>query len=613
MQSLIVQPDGRILGMGFGSSTLPAGSAPAGAVARVLADGSYDPSFSCPFLSNQVTGLALQPDGKVIAVGSFRFDAPAERRGVVRLNNDGRLDSTFTTLGTNPVGPVDVALLPNGDVIVGGHFGKWEDSAAEGVVKLHTDGSRDPAFESNGTGVPARVDALVRQPDGKLLVGLFPHETPGNLGADLKLNGVTCGGVGRLAADGSLDTSFASPFEPNTAVIHVALAGEGKVLVGGALRRAGSADVLDLARLDESGALDPTFTPPQDGARLGAFAVQPDGKVLVSRTASRQGSLVRLNLDGSRDDSFSADFGENAGVDRLLLQPDGRIIIAGTFVGVGDRDTRLGRLNPDGSIDPTFDAGEGPDDRVRAMVLQPDGRVVIGGWFLNVDGTPRPCLARLLPNGTLDSSFVPVNLDTDRHGSPRHVGALALSANGRIVVGNEGASDSLLPANRVFRLEPGGEVDSSFSLGSGLEGTDVNALLVQPNDDIVVGGLFDVMNGVPRLGLARLVGSEDAGTSGDSGAGGGSGARAGESGGSGARAGESGGSNAGRTGTAHGGVSSDAAPPEAREGGGCGCRLGDHRASQRSAWFIAALALLAHRRRLRRRGEVSTIDPRSRW
>ncbi|HKE59080.1 MAG TPA: Calx-beta domain-containing protein, partial [Pyrinomonadaceae bacterium] len=512
ISDLAVQADGKILlGGGLGSNTLTPAVNSTRAIARFNSDGSRDPGFDTPFILNQGTGLVLQPDGKVVIVGTFRFTSPAVRNSIARLNSDGTLDFTFDTPGmkgdvyaVNSNTEVDaVALLAQGNVVVAGGFDNYKSVPAEGILKINANGNRDLSFESNGAGSHGRVHALVRQPDGKLLVGYDPFSA---ISRATKLNTARRGGIGRLNADGTTDSTFTSPFDPDSVVLGIALQSDGKILVGGNARLIDSQSVIEFTRLNADGAIDTGFLPPSGGSLhlSQAFAIQADGKILVSERNGSEGSLGRLNADGSVDNSFSAVFGFGAGVDHIVIQPDGRIIVSGSFTGANGSAARIGRLNANGSLDPSFDPGSGPDNQVRALILQPDGRVVIGGWFLNYNGIPRSSLARINANGSLDSSFVPVNIDTDQSQNPRHVGSLALQSDGMLLIGNE-QEESVPPPNRVFRLKGDGSLDSSFALRSGIEGTDINALLLQPDNSLIVGGEFNVMNGIARLGLARLL------------------------------------------------------------------------------------------------------------
>ena len=173
---------------------------------------------------------------------------------------------------------------------------------------------------------------------------------------------------------------------------------------------------------------------------------------------------MRLNANGTLDNTFSAVFGFGAGIDHIVIQPDGRPIVSGSFTGANGSAARIGRLNENGSLDPSFDPGSGPDNQVRALILQPDGRVVIGGWFVNYNGVPRPSIARINSNGSLDSSFVPVTIDTDQF-NPRHVGASlfmtdVLRQRRRLRTATESDLSS----------QNGRGLDSSFALRTGLKG-----------------------------------------------------------------------------------------------------------------------------------------------
>jgi uncharacterized delta-60 repeat protein len=401
-----------------------------------------------------------------------------------------------------------LARHANGKIVLGGDYDTFNSGPAESLLQLNADGTRDPSFESNGPGVHAEVNVLLRQPDGKLLVGFYPKITI--LSQATKLNSARRGGIGRLLADGTTDTTFTSPFDAESFVNRLALQADGKVIVGGSFRLIGSPrPELYFARLNVDGTLDGGFHPPNGGAvQLGT--IQPDQKILVLTAPFGGLELIRLNPDGSPDATFSVAL-PNGSVEHVVMQPDGKIILTG-FVYLPDgTPARLARLNPDGSFDATFVPGTGPDAGVGALLLQPDGQILIGGKFLAYDGTARNKIARVNANGSLDTAFLPVNLNPSAPGADtgRYIGAFALQADGKILVGtNSGGNNHHPPPNRVFRLNPDGSLDSSFPLGTGVEGlsVSVNTMVVQPDESVVIGGEFEVVNGVARLALARLLG-----------------------------------------------------------------------------------------------------------
>jgi uncharacterized delta-60 repeat protein len=145
---------------------------------------------------------------------------------------------------------------------------------------------------------------------------------------------------------------------------------------------------------------------------ISALAVQPDGKVLLVgdfigvQGGSRNG-VARLDADGTLDRTFDPGSGANGPVMSIAVQPDGRIVIGGSFSSFNSTPrNNIARLNADGSLDGSFGAGTGPDGVVRSIALQPDGGVIIGGGFTTVDGVVRPHVARLHGDTAARSIFL---------------------------------------------------------------------------------------------------------------------------------------------------------------------------------------------------------------
>ena len=163
----------------------------------------------------------------------------------------------------------------------------------------------------------------------------------------------------------------------------------------------------------QAGRIDTTFSPDiPTNANVWSLLVQPDGRILAAGTSPNAGQapIWRLNPDGTRDKSFAPGTGPNGMVMALAMQPDGRILVAGAFSEVsGVRRSQVARLNQDGSVDPSFGSdGSGPTSNfTRAIAIQGDGRILLGGAFNAVSGVSRPGVARLLENGALDTGFDP--------------------------------------------------------------------------------------------------------------------------------------------------------------------------------------------------------------
>ena len=245
---------------------------------------------------------AAQADGKILVGGRFNFANGSERSNVVRMNADGTVDASFNPGGTGANGDVlDLVVLSNGKILISGGFTLYNGATKIGVALLNADGSLDTSFNSGGSGfnIGALVYKIAVQNDGKFVLG----------GINItSYNGTGRFSVLRLNADGTLDTSFTSPFASAQIVEEVDVQPDGKILVGGAF------------------------------------------------SLNNQNNIVRLNSNGSIDTTFnSGGNGTNGIVLAMTLQSDGRILIGGNFTEVnGAPRSHLARLNADGTLDASF-------------------------------------------------------------------------------------------------------------------------------------------------------------------------------------------------------------------------------------------------------------------
>ncbi|MBI4324350.1 MAG: hypothetical protein HY674_03725, partial [Chloroflexi bacterium] len=355
------------------------------------------------------------------------------------------------------------------------------------------DQSFDPAGGPNGT-----VRALVLQSDGKILIG----------GEFDTVNGISLNHIGRLNPDGEVDSSFAPGAGPDALVSSLAARAEGKVIAGGAFRTVGTLGRSWVARFLTNGFVDGTFSlTAGENAEVLAVAAQPDGKVLVGGAFTTPSSgIARINANGSLDVSFDPDTGTDGPVRALALQPDGRVIIAGQFTKLGGVPRgSIARLQANGLLDTTFASGLGANGPVNSIVGQSDGKVLIAGEFTMVNGVSRTRVARLNPDGTTDSSFLP------GAGPNGAVQALALQADGKVFVAGDFTTVSGVARARIARLLADGLPDIGFNPGRGPDNT-VYAVAVQPDGNVLIGGAFTTVNGFSRSRIARLNGDPDAGS-----------------------------------------------------------------------------------------------------
>ena len=381
-----------------------------------------------------------------------------------------------------------VALLPEGGLLGGARWGSHYHNSQwlPPLFRLHPDGSVDEAFQGD---IPAwsspGVTALAVQRDGRILVAGWTYQG----------EGLAYFWLFRLHQDGQRDESFQAPPNlhvgggvGNIVIHHLGLQPDGRILVAKDFQYILGPTDAGVLRLLPDGALDPAFDAGSGAEFLGyrsgvqTLALQPDGRILVGGLFTNfsgvaRAGLARLLPNGALDLSFDPGGGptnqSGPDVKRIQLQRDGRILVLGGFTHVsGVAQAGVARLLPDGALDTTFDPGV-ISGGVRAMVLQANGKVVIGGTFTNVQGHYRHGLARLRPDGSVDTSFDPWPAQHDTV-------ALALQPDGRILVSS--ARFGLLrvdgdPIPRFLGLtrEPGGvvrlRVDSRPGQTYGLEGS----------------------------------------------------------------------------------------------------------------------------------------------
>src|SRR6185503_2784999 len=170
--SLALQPDGKILvGIAYPSSV----SIAEPLLVRLNSDGSLDSPVQVTINaldSTQISGIAVQPDGRIVIGGKFRYkdSTDATRFNLARLNSDGSLDSSFVLAGSPNDAVNNVLLQPDGKIIIGGNF--TDDSVGfprRAIARLNSNGSLDGSFNAS-LGIPSFVRGLSLQPDGKLVV-----------------------------------------------------------------------------------------------------------------------------------------------------------------------------------------------------------------------------------------------------------------------------------------------------------------------------------------------------------------------------------------------------------------------------------------------------------
>ena len=542
IRDILIQPDGKILIAGAFTSY---NGNPSNRLARINSDGSFDNTFDVGTgANNLISSIAIQNDNKVIIAGNFTTYNGNTYNRIARINADGSFDNSFTN-GTGANAFITKVLhQPDGKVLAFGDFATFNGYNRNSVVRLNSDGTIDETFLIS-TGANASVLAAVLQPDGKIILG----------GVFTDINGVLGNRIARLNSNGSVDTTFNTPSGSNNNVQEFAFQPDGKILVGGNFTNYNNTNVGYFVRLDQDGSLDEPFSAVAvvDNEVLG-IAIQSDGKIIIGGGFSNvngvsRGRIARLNLDGSLDETFNPGAGFDNLVYEVTLQPDGKILVGGEFTFYdGQINRRLIRLNPDGTKDESFDTGDGAFSLINNLIVRPDGKIIIAGdagtynnifinglAVLNQDGSvyngfalppeysggiekvalqndgkivvtgsffyfhgiPMNHIARVNADGTLDNTFLVGSGGTD------NIMALAIQPNGKILIGGWFNSFNGFATGRIARLNPNGSLDNTFQVGSGAN-AGVFSMGIQNNGKIMIGGLFTDYNNIGRNRIARL-------------------------------------------------------------------------------------------------------------
>ena len=348
---------------------------------------SFDNGLLSTGFDKEVDKIISLPDGGYIAFGSFTQFNGISVSGIVKLTAKGDLDLTFNPNQSGPDNTVkDVVVLSDGKLLVAGNFNKYNGVTVNRLIRLNTDGSIDTSF-SMGTGFNYTIYSIVVQPDGKIIAA----------GSFSKYNGQAVNKVIRLLPNGDLDSSFTIGTNPNKSPDLLLLQTDGKILVSGDF------DIFD---------------------------------------GIASSKLIRLNLNGSVDSSFSVGTGFSGPIYAMALQPDGRIVVGGSL---GLSSKRILRLNTNGSQDSSFNSGSGfSNGTVRSIVIQTNGKILLGGSFSgNYNGTTVKRLVQILPDGNYDTTLALI--------PSGQLNSICLFQGGAVIAGDF-SSVSGVTKNRMAKL-----------------------------------------------------------------------------------------------------------------------------------------------------------------
>lgn len=372
------------------------------------ADGKVTTDFN--MTDDEGKALAIQTDQKIV-VGGFSYNGMDDDFTLVRYNIDGTLDNSFGDDGKvmtdidNDDYIYDLAIQPDGKIIAAGYTEPGTNYVMT-LVRYNTDGTLDNSFNSGGivfvnVGHDNPCLSIALQDDGKIVAAGYYYN-----GSDRDFT------IARFNSDGSQDVSFGENgivttiigAEDETAA-SVAIQSDDKIIIAGYYDN-GTDDDIVLARFNSDGKFDESFgengivkTPVgSSGDVAKAVVLQSDGKIVVAGYYNNgldiDVAILRYNTDGSLDDSFGMEgietFPAGEGVDYtedLILQQDDKILATGFTFNGANYDFFMVRCNTNGELDSDF-GDEGivftsfgsSHDQGKKIAIQNNGRIVVAGW-----------------------------------------------------------------------------------------------------------------------------------------------------------------------------------------------------------------------------------------
>jgi uncharacterized delta-60 repeat protein len=440
-------------------------------------DAGFDPQMTIDLTGEHGGNAVFQQDGKIIVFGSY---STALRPFFRRLNADGSFDSAFRCSECLTFIPRKVVVQSDGKLLVSGGL---PGSSVGRIIRVNQNGSLDTAFKTsfNSSGIACEVLDFIVQPDNKPILHCRNQLV---LGGRQEL-------VRRLNLNGNLDTTFQTitfPVNATQFIAQLAFTPDGKILIGFFGGTSGW-----LKRYNSDGNLDNTFQPNLNGEVYGV-RLQPDGKILIGGTfstvnGSSRPKIARLFADGTLDSGFTATIAADETFTEFKILTNDQIYVRlYTTPFLQPIIPRFVRFNSDGSVDNTFNQTFLYPDNLTVDNLN---RIVT---FRSKD--PRRYY-RINMDGNIDTTFNPI-VTVDGFNM-----TAAMQNDGKVVIGGEFGKTNGTNSVRITRVNSNGTTDSTFNAGSGFDSPPIT-LAIQTDGKILASGFFTVFNGTPRTKFSRL-------------------------------------------------------------------------------------------------------------
>lgn len=428
-------------------------------------DTSFNP-FTLPenhnYIDGSCTKCLVQPDGKILVVQYININAG--RSVIKRIDVNNLIDPTFSnTLYFDGI-IKDMALQADGKIVVVGGFSNVNGTSSRFIVRLNTDGTIDNSFIVAGFG-----------------------------------------------------TFSNSPYQFASSLV---IRPDGKILVGGALWRYGTAYQNSLFLLNTDGTLDTSFTPSIPEYDVSKMTLLSNGQIILCFQGNA--ALKKLNADGSIDNSFNftnqfTNASGNTGIiNTVVEEADGKLLVGGRFTKVNNLSYKdFARLNSDGTLNTQYSASGFSvtsylSDNyvgVSTILIQNDGKIILGGDFIKYQTNNIDSIVRLNPDFTIDTTFVG-GIDTQALWQDNYASSsfscLASHPDGDIIGVGSFHSYNGVAINGVVKINNDGSKESNFNnICRGFDES-VKQFELQPDGKILCIGRFHAYNGVFKNRFLRL-------------------------------------------------------------------------------------------------------------
>lgn len=523
-------------------------------IIRVHNNGNIDPTFSVGTGPNgNISGFLVLSNNKILVYGTFSTFDNHSVDSVALIDNNGSIDTSFALSINCPLQRIRSAIEQNGKLILGGTL--FSGLTTSTIKRFTLDGIIDTTFNStiSVNSTITSVNTLVKKieldgnnriyitggfssinnhtirciarfsPDGDLDTNYFIQQDYADNTNDIIVDSdgsiIACGsysttqfypnvaglyGYFKAFPNGQIDTEFQhnTYWAHHTLIIKDVL--EERYYIESSTN---SSNVL--FRILSNGEKDTTFIPfsyTVSGSSWGNIytaAVENNGKIICGGL----NALVRRNVDGTYDRSMLPTCGVKGTVSAVKILPDSKVLIGGRFSGVNGEDMNgIARLMPNGDVDVSFQIGSGIvsnygnsatlatyDQEVYDIEVQNDGKILVAGLFKSYNNKPCNSLIRLLPSGSIDTTFTCGTVNF-------YIREIIIQPDGKILLCRQGSYWA--NTSSVSRLNSDGSIDNTFQM-TGFNNR-IYTIEQMVDNKIMVGGTFTVADGQSINRLCRL-------------------------------------------------------------------------------------------------------------